>query len=407
MTSAFARGACPGLSAPMQTGDGLLVRLLPLAPIPLEAFIGLCEAARAHGNGIVEISARGSVQLRGLTPDSAPLFAAEIAALDIAISEGVPVIADPLPGEPDLLVDSNALADALRKAIAARKFSLAPKVSVIIDGGGRIDLDALFADIRLRAVPADGGPSFLLGLAGNAKSGVRLGLVRPAGAVDAVLDLLAEIAELGREARGADLLDGPAFPQQDDDPLPSSPRVDPVGLHRIEDGALALGVGLAFSQAEELALAELAALAKSYCARWTRPAPGRALLLGPLEEADARTVRQGAKDLGFVVEPADPRRRIAACPGAPRCLHGLIAARALAAEIAKGVPLAPGEGIALHVSGCGKGCAHPRSAPLTVVGTEKGCGIVANGTARATPTKHVPSGGVISTLACKREAVHA
>ena len=31
------RGACPGLSAPMPTGDGLLVRLLPIGTIPLAA----------------------------------------------------------------------------------------------------------------------------------------------------------------------------------------------------------------------------------------------------------------------------------------------------------------------------------------------------------------------------------
>ena len=34
MSRAYARGACPGLSAPIETGDGLLVRLLPVAPTP-------------------------------------------------------------------------------------------------------------------------------------------------------------------------------------------------------------------------------------------------------------------------------------------------------------------------------------------------------------------------------------
>lgn len=36
------RGVCPGLSTPMQTGDGLLVRLMPAAPIPLDAMLGFC-----------------------------------------------------------------------------------------------------------------------------------------------------------------------------------------------------------------------------------------------------------------------------------------------------------------------------------------------------------------------------
>ena len=60
------RGACPGLSAPMPTGDGLLVRLLPIGTIPLAAFAQLCAAARREGNGIIEVTGRGSIQVRGL-----------------------------------------------------------------------------------------------------------------------------------------------------------------------------------------------------------------------------------------------------------------------------------------------------------------------------------------------------
>ena len=86
------RGACPGLSAPMPTGDGLLVRLLPIATIPLAAFAELCRAARRHGNGVIEITSRGSVQVRGLRNETAPQFAAEIAALDIAADDGVPIV---------------------------------------------------------------------------------------------------------------------------------------------------------------------------------------------------------------------------------------------------------------------------------------------------------------------------
>ena len=67
------RGICPGLSVPMPTGDGLLVRLRPTAPVPLDAVVGFCEAARQHGNGTIEVSARGSLQVRGLTPRSAAL----------------------------------------------------------------------------------------------------------------------------------------------------------------------------------------------------------------------------------------------------------------------------------------------------------------------------------------------
>src|SRR5580704_6536645 len=107
------RGACPGLSAPMPTGDGLLVRMMPAGPIALDAFAELCAAAREHGNGTLEVTARGSLQVRGLTPHSAPLFASAVAELGIA-AEGVPVIASPLE-QPDAIIDAERLAAELRR----------------------------------------------------------------------------------------------------------------------------------------------------------------------------------------------------------------------------------------------------------------------------------------------------
>jgi precorrin-3B synthase len=406
MTQAYVRGACPGLSAPMETGDGLLVRFLPAAPIQLDAFIALCQAPRAHGNGIIEITARGSVQARGLTADSAPLFAAEVAALGIDICDGVPVIADPLPGDP-ALIDANALANALRRTIAETAFDLAPKVSVIVDGGGRLDLDRLSADIRLHAVATAQGPRFQLAIAGDARSAAQLGTIAPGEAIDAVLGLLAQIAALGPDARGADLLDAPAFALPDEDLPARSSRADAIGLHPIEDGTWVLGIGLAFGHVEAEPLSELASIAKAHGADWARPVPRRALLFGPLNQANAVALKEAALGFGFVTRTEDPRRRIAACAGAPLCRHGLIAARELAAELAGDVPLPAGDGIALHMSGCAKGCAHPSRAPLTVVGTEKGCAIVRDGTARARPIKHVAARELAAALIGKREVAHA
>src|SRR5262245_7843268 len=118
MTESRRRGACPGLSTPMQTGDGLLVRMMPAAMILPGAMAGWGAAARAHGNGTIEITARGSLQVRGLTPRSAPLFAAAVADLGIAAQEGVPVIA----GFDDDAVDG--LAAELRRAIADARLAL-------------------------------------------------------------------------------------------------------------------------------------------------------------------------------------------------------------------------------------------------------------------------------------------
>jgi precorrin-3B synthase len=110
------RGACPGLSVPMPTGDGLLVRLLPVGTISLDAFRKLCTAAREHGNGIVEITARGSIQIRGLNAVSAPGFADAVAALDIAAADGVPVLCNALAGlDPEEILGCAALCGSNKK----------------------------------------------------------------------------------------------------------------------------------------------------------------------------------------------------------------------------------------------------------------------------------------------------
>lgn len=406
MSKTFARGACPGLSAPMLTGDGLLARLVLASQISLEAFTGLCEAADAHGNGVMEISARGSLQVRGLNAVSATLFAEAVAALAIELCEDAPIVTDPLPEDPAALIESHAIAADLRRAIAAAALPLAAKVSVVIDGGGRVGLDALAADIRLRAVATSEGPRVHVALAGDASTATPIGIIAPGEAIDAVLALLTAIAELGPEARGADLLraHGAKGSRRGTTPLPfTQSRAQAIGLYPLRDGALALGLGLAFGHARAGALADLAQRASRQGAAWLRPVPDRAILLGPLGEAAASAIAREAQELGFIVEARDPRRRVAACPGAPSCAQGLIAARELAAEIARDVPLPGGQRVVLHVSGCAKGCAHPAPAPLTIVGTEQGCGIIANGTARDVPARTLDPGELVAAL---RPAAH-
>ena len=146
------RGACPSLASPMQTGDGLLVRLRPaadgLTPMEIEA---LAAAAAACGNGIIEITARGNLQIRGLTASTVPALAAAIGEAGIAIAEGVAIETPPLAGiDPDEIADPRPLASALRARIVCAQpaLRLAPKLSIVIDGGGRFPIGEIAADHR-------------------------------------------------------------------------------------------------------------------------------------------------------------------------------------------------------------------------------------------------------------------
>jgi precorrin-3B synthase len=399
------RGACPGLSTPMQTGDGLLARLTPVDDIALDAFAGFCGAARAHGNGTIEVTARGSLQVRGLHANSAPPFAAAVRGLAIAASDGVPVLADPLGvREPDAIIDTAFLAAQLRKAIERAGPDLSPKVSVTLDSGGRLHLDAVGADIRLRASGTAAAPRLGLAIAGDAASATPLGPLRPASAIAATVRILELIAARGRNVRAIDVVrsDGiQAFKSiiaDDLDPSappPSPPPAEPIGHHALRDGSVAVGIALAFGHAQADALMQLAGIAAKRGVRSVRPGPARALLLIGGASDEAAALSAAAARLGFITRADDPRRRVIACPGKPACASGLIAARALAAQIAQN--LSPGSDL-IHVSGCAKGCAHPAAAPLTVVGSERGCGIVRDGPAQAAPPYHVAAAEIVAEI---------
>jgi precorrin-3B synthase len=415
------RGACPGLSAPMPTGDGLLVRMVPAGPIALDAFAGLCAAAREHGNGTLEVTARGSLQVRGLTPHSAPLFASAVAKFGIA-ADGVPVIASPLE-HPDAIIDAEGLAAELRRALAEARLALAAKVSVVVDGGGQLHLDAVSADVRLRAVGPPERPRLCVGLGGDGASAIWLGTIAPDRACDAVLGLFEVLAAHGPAARAADVLRtegiGPFASAADDRierasaPPPRLPA-EPVGLHPLRIGRLAVGVAPAFGHAHADTLLKLARVAAALGAEAVRATAGRALLLVGFDPANAAAVARAADTLGFVTQASDPRRRIAACPGSPACASGLIPARALAAalvptlELAANLPAGP-DPVAIHVSGCAKGCAHPPPAGITVVGTERGCGIIRHGSTREVPCRYVDPADLateVARLAAENGARH-
>src|SRR5258708_12676987 len=91
---------------------------------------------------------------------------------------------------------------------------------------------------------------------------------------------------------------------------------------------VAVGIGLAFGHTHADALAELVRLAARHGGQAAWPAPDRALLLIGVSAPDALSLTAAAEQLGFVVHAGDPRRRIAACPGAPACPSGLLPARA-------------------------------------------------------------------------------
>ncbi len=77
------RGWCPSVHKPMPSGDGLLARIKPFGGrLPSAALRAFAEAAASYGNGIIELTGRGNLQVRGLT--NAPAFARAMVAAGLA-----------------------------------------------------------------------------------------------------------------------------------------------------------------------------------------------------------------------------------------------------------------------------------------------------------------------------------
>ncbi len=385
------RGACPTLADPMETGDGLLVRLAhPIGGYSPPVLGRLAAAAALHGNGLLDVSARGNVQVRGLTDGTIAAFRDAVERLAMDTADGPAIDVDPLAGlDPTMRAESAPLAGAIRARLAARpdRLIFAPKFAVVIDGGGILSLDALTADIRLVAM--EGG--WLMSLGGTAANATPLEIVCHNAAADRVVAVLDIIASNGPRTRSQSLLDSggiAAFGPPTVPPAPLPPRTgaSPIGHYACRDGSTALGIGLPFGQIDAARLSALATAADVAGARDIRPAPGRALLVTGLSDEDARILARKAKALSLITHPADPRLYIHACVGRPGCGSAHIATRALAPLV---LPFA-GPDRTVHLSGCAKGCAHPAASALTIVGGNAGCAIVRNGDTHARPDRILP-----------------
>lgn len=405
--SSMRRGACPSLAAPMITGDGLLVRLRPAAQgFSLRELGDIADAALACGNGILEVTARGNLQVRGLTDETVPVFAASITDAGIEISAGLAIETPPLAGfDPTEIADSRPLAMELRAALSARVpvLSLAPKLSVIIDGAGRLHLGGVTADIRVHAIGDDGRVLWLLSIAGTALSAQPIALIEGAAIVPAIMDILEILAAMGPFARAREL-DVAAlrhrFSSGDDmsAPVSAAPAPSPAGIHDFDEDGAVLGVRLAFGQVHADNLKVFLEALDSLGATDIRLAPGHGMLVMGIGRERIAAAQALALGHGLRAFPDDPRNHIAACAGIGACASSRIDTRGVARLLVEEAPSLLDGSMTVHVSGCAKGCARPSASPLTITAAPFGHGLVVNGPASAAPNAYIEENNIRTAI---------
>ena len=360
------KGWCPSALRPMPSGDGLVVRLRPRGGrLSSAQAAGIAELSARHGNGLLDLTGRANLQIRGVGEKSHEALIEgldRLGLVDASLQSETQrnILVAPFWRDGD---DTSALAAELEEALAARPLGLPEKFGFAIDCGVERLLAQGAADIRVeRAV--DGG------LIVRADGVPRGHSVTRQDAIETALSLAAWFvasggAQNGRGrmashiASGARLLDdlvGNTAPA----PTIATPR---PGLR--DGGAL---VGLAFGQVQRATLAHLATFAPGL-----RMTPWRMIFLEGLRGMP------GHDDL--VTHATDPLLRVVACTGSPICPEAFAETRELAATLAPHIPA----DARLHVSGCAKGCAHPGPAAITLVGTADGFDLVRNGSPRDIP----------------------
>ncbi|WFR97352.1 precorrin-3B synthase [Rhizobium tumorigenes] len=401
LPSRLVRGACPSLATPMQTGDGLLVRLRPsTAGLTVAQFRQLASAAARHGNGLIEVTARGNLQLRGLAWETVPCLEADIAAAGIVPVTGLTIETPPLSGlDPDEIADARRMAARLGEVVAClpAQLTLAPKLSIIVDGGGQLVLDHVTADIRLTAIPSvDARPLWQVAVGGTRAAALPVLLGSDEQALSAVLDLLKSLDALGPRARGRDL--AKSFRGEKERLANTSLEIQSskacVGIHPLGPTSVALGLQLAFGQIHAVELTAFLDIAKAKGITEIRTAPDHALLLlGASTDVMAEILAQ-AVDFGFWTDANTPASAIATCAGAGGCASGTYRTKHLAAKAVGWVPELLDGSVVLHLSGCPKGCAHPAASALAVVGMPSGFGIGVNEKASGVPAVSVDEYGL-------------
>jgi precorrin-3B synthase len=415
----YRKGWCPGALKPMESGDGLLVRVrAPRGRLTLDQAAALADAAIACGNGAIGLTARANLHLRGLSERKLPDLHArlEVAGLidaDPEVERLRNIVASPLDDmDAEASFDLGPSVAALEKRLKDGKSlrQLPAKFSFVFDSQGRLPLGDVEADIRFEASRDGTLAVFLAGAdalatqcapheAGDAAVRLGLAFLALAGVDEAAPRRMRALVE--RTGASA-VFSEAAFRTE---PRARSQRRalsrDMLGAHAYA-AEFVVGAAAAFGEIEAIRFQALIERARALGANSLRLTPWRAFLITGLHRRGAESLVCSMTELGLIVDADDPLLRIAACPGAPACMHGHRSVRDDAARWAAKLP--PGDSVLLHISGCAKGCARPSATAATVTATATGYDLILDGRASDPPVRQDLSEAEIAELLASESA---
>lgn len=400
------RSACPGLFRMAQALDGGICRVkLTFGNLTSDQARGIARAAEEFGNGIIDITNRANVQIRGVRPDSEDALVDSLLALGLGplTDKGDDirnVMISPLVGQDDKKSDIRPLATRILTELQTnpRYQTLSPKFCILIDGGEDVAMVTHPHDLWLSPInPENPASAYAFGVAGTppvlAGDQSALGLVSTEKSfelVTAILDLFIEwnianpdasrlrhmLADLGRDhfigrvegrldesLRNADLGQWRRTPPQTNGHL---------GIVKTSNANFQMvGAMPPLGRLNPDMLRNLAAIADRYCSGALQLTPWQSVLLSGVAKDHAEDALEALRALGLTSDPLEPIATMISCSGSAGCKSALAATRSDGIRLAA-LLAGKSEMPQIHLTGCSKSCASPMAKPVTLVATSSG-----------------------------------
>lgn len=400
------RSACPGLFRMAQARDGGICRVkLTFGNLTSDQMRGIAEAAEQFGNGIVDITNRANIQIRGVRPDSEDMLINRLLELGLGplTDKGDDVrnvMVSPLAGRDKCKIDIRPLATRVLTALQTSPSyqTLSPKFCIQIDGGEGVAMTSHPHDLWLSPInPELPNSDFGFGIAATppvfADDLPALGMIsgkRAFELVTAVLDIFIDwnarnpdasrlrhmLADIGKDefVRLLEQQLGASVQHQD---LYLWRRKTPLanghlGIVKTSDASNCMvGAMPPLGRLNPDMLRSLAVIADQYSSKTMRLTPWQSVLLPSVAIDHPENALEAFQVLGLMIDPREPAATMISCSGSAGCKSALAATQSdgirLAALLA-GKPDIP----QVHLTGCSKSCASPLAKPLTLVATSEG-----------------------------------
>ncbi len=382
--------ACPGLLRIVPALDGGICRVkLPGGVLRSAQAQAIAEAARQHASGVLELTNRSNLQIRGVLPgqESTLIDALLGAGLGPRVASADDVrnlLLSPAAGlDPQARMDvrplANQLLDLLQDTPALH--ALSPKFALQLDGGEALAMREHPHDLWLAA---EDEQHLLLGLAGYPVD-APLARVEATQAVELVRQLLLLFLDLAppEQSRMRQLLAQiPAsellqrlqtrldFPLQ---PAPANwqPAAtisrSPAGIYpQAQSGLRMVAAGAQLGRLHAEQLLALAELSEHHGDGELRLTPWQGVLLGNVPESASRELLATLGELGLLTHIDEPLLGLVACTGSAACARGLADSKHHALHLAE---LLRESGVRpqVHLSACPRSCASARVQPYTLL----------------------------------------